>query len=197
LNLPEAAGLVTVRSVSPTPPPPDAPPVPEPYAIQQGELSLPQIVSRADFNETLYFLDRSELELLSREFEREQRRDLRGDVLNALFDRLEEPLPERQAEIIRILRQLLPTYLGAGELKYVTRILSELSRAPEERWPKASGARRRRSIGLGEPAVLSQLLSPSSRQLRSGRDELGASGAPGRAPCRCCCAASRPGTRRR
>ncbi|NJD09761.1 MAG: hypothetical protein FIB01_04720, partial [Gemmatimonadetes bacterium] len=159
-----------------------------PYAVQHGEPPLPQIVSRADFNETLYFLERGELELLSREVERELRRDLRGDVLNALFDRLEEPLPERQAEIIRILRQLLPTFLGAGELKYVTRILAELA----EILQKNTMAESERSAAeavyreLSEPAVLSQLLvameggniDPDGTELGGFLEHLGPSAMP-------------------
>jgi len=160
LNLPEGSGLRTVRPGTPVPEPAAAPPAPAPYAVQQGELPIPQIVSRADFNETLYFMERSELELLARELEREQRRDLKADVLSALFDRLEEPIPERQAEIIRILRQLLPTLLAAGELKYVTRILSELTAITEKKTMAESERSAAEAVyrELSEPAVLSQLL---------------------------------------
>jgi len=188
LSVPEGTGLHTVRPVPPEPAAPAGPAPPEPYAVQQGELTVPQIVSRADFNETLYFLERSELELLNREMEREQRRDLRADVLNALFDRLEEPLPERQAEIIRILRQLLPTFLGAGELRYVTRILSELSAILQ----KGAMAEAERSAAeavyreLSEPAVLSQLLvamesgsiDPDGSELGGFLEHLGPSAMP-------------------
>lgn len=188
LTLPEGSVAQAVRPVTQLEPPPGAPPAPEPYTVQQGALPVAQIVSRADFNETLYFLDRSELELLNRELEREQRRDLRGDVLNALFDRLEEPLPERQAEIIRILRQLVPTYLGAGELKYVTRILSELA-AILHKNVMGEGERSAAEAvyrELGEPAVLSQLLvaletgsiDPDGAELGDFLEHLGASAMP-------------------
>lgn len=159
-TLPEGTGLRTARQLPSEAEIAAGPPTPEPYAVQQGEPFVPQIVSRVNFNETLYFLERSELELLSREVAREQGRDLRTDVLNALFDRLEEPLPERQAEIIRVLRQLLPAFLGAGELKYVTRILSELAVIVQKNTMAESERSAAEAVyrELSEPAVLSQLL---------------------------------------
>lgn len=90
-------------------------------------------VSQEDFNPTLYSLDAREMERLRQDIEAEMTRDLRGDVLAALFDRLEEPgFPERQAEILGIFRQLLPNFLGRGALEGATRILEGL-RALERR----------------------------------------------------------------
>lgn len=95
-------------------------------AAGTGALS-PQGLSREDFDETLYFLDQNEMATLQTEVEVEMERDVRKDVLSALFDRLEErKYPERQAEILDILDQLLPLLLSSGDLKEAARVLDEL-----------------------------------------------------------------------
>ena len=81
-----------------------------------------------DFDETLYFLDQAEMAALQTEVEVEMERNLRAEVLNALFDRLEEPNQERQTEILDILDQLLPLFLSRGDLTNAARILDELDR---------------------------------------------------------------------
>ncbi len=84
-------------------------------------------VRQDDFNPTLYALDAREMDLLRRELHKEVYRDLRGDVLSALFDRLEEAdKPGRQSEILQILGTLLPTFLSRGGLTAATRVLEEL-----------------------------------------------------------------------
>ena len=91
--------------------------------------ALKQGLSREDFDETLYFLDQGEMAALQEQVEIEMERDLKRDVLNALFDRLEEPQwPDRQAEILDILDQLLPLFLSRGDLDYAGRVLEELDR---------------------------------------------------------------------
>jgi HEAT repeat protein len=86
-----------------------------------------QTISREDFNPTLYALDPREMSALRTELEKELHRDVRGDVLSALFDRLEEPEnPERQSEILGILSTLLPNFLSRGLLADATRALEEL-----------------------------------------------------------------------
>jgi HEAT repeats len=99
----------------------------EPRAARpQGEPSA-QSVSQDDFNPTLYALDPRETESLRRELAKELHRDMRGDVLSALFDRLEESeMPARQSEILGFLRTLLPNFLSRGSLTAATRILEEL-----------------------------------------------------------------------
>jgi len=137
------------------------PPVSEqPYAVQQGAPPVTGLISRDDFNETLYFLDHDELERLKSEIEREWTRDLRTDILNALFDRLEDPMPARQAEILRILRQMLPAFLARGDLGSASKILVELSAVLEQnRIDESQAAEARRIFDeLSEPASLSQLL---------------------------------------
>ena len=84
-------------------------------------------VSRDDFNPTLYALDPREMDALRREVELEMDRDLRGDVLSALLDRLEESAnPERQSEILAILRTLLPNFLSRSAIPAAARVLEEL-----------------------------------------------------------------------
>ncbi|MDH5761056.1 MAG: HEAT repeat domain-containing protein [Gemmatimonadota bacterium] len=87
----------------------------------------PASVRQEDFNPTLYSLDPREKEIIAGEMEKETNRDLRKDVLAALFDRLEEPhLPERQSEILGILHQLLPNFLSRGALVGAIMVLKEL-----------------------------------------------------------------------
>ena len=101
-----------------------------------------QGMGRDDFNPTLYSLDPREMDLLRHEIHLESSRDLRGDVLAALFDRLEEPEnPERQTEILAILRTLLPNFLSRGVLAPAARVLEEL-RAVESK-PEVFDVQRR------------------------------------------------------
>lgn len=91
------------------------------------EPAQPKRVSKDDFNPTLYSLDPREMQALRTELEKELHRDLRNDVLSALFDRLGEPhRPERQSEILGVLATLLPNFLSRGALTAATRILEEL-----------------------------------------------------------------------
>jgi hypothetical protein len=94
---------------------------------EEEEEEQPQTVRQDDFNPTLYALDSREMEQIRSELHKETYRDLRGDVLSALFDRLEEPeRPDRQMEILGILETLLPTFLSRGGLTAATRLLEEL-----------------------------------------------------------------------
>lgn len=102
----------------------EGPPKPRQTAEQPA---APKTVSKDDFNPTLYSLDPRELQALRTELEKELQRDLRTDVLSALFDRLEEAhRPERQSEILGVMATLLPNFLSRGALTAATRILEEL-----------------------------------------------------------------------
>jgi hypothetical protein len=118
-------------------------------------------ISRENFQEALYFLDPVELEALRAELEREWSRDVKADVLNALFDRLEDGSPERQDEILSILHQLLPVYVGRGDLPSAATILRELD-AILKRGGVFDAGRADRVARLFEelssPAVLGQLV---------------------------------------
>jgi HEAT repeat protein len=87
---------------------------------------LTTTVSTEDFREALYFLDEGEMRRLEGEVRREMDRDLWTDVLNALFDRLEDGSKERQTQVVSIAGDLLPTLLGAGRLDKAAYMLGEL-----------------------------------------------------------------------
>ena len=90
------------------------------------------IVRPSDFNETLYFLDDIEMQALQAEVRKEMERQVKIDVLNALFDRLEEGPEPRQVEILDILRQLLPSLLSRGDMGSASRLLVELKALIED-----------------------------------------------------------------
>ena len=141
--------------------PVSADPQAQPEAIKQGAPPVASTISREDFAETLYFLEAKELEFLKQEVDKEWERPIKADVLNALFDRLEDPVPKRQSEILRILRQLLPAYLASGDLHSASTILIELSGILGS--GEALGESQKREAEelfaeLSEPAVLNQLL---------------------------------------
>ena len=81
-----------------------------------------------DFSPTLYALDPDEKEQLRRALASEMSRDLRHDVLAALFDRLEEAgYLDRKSEILQIFRKLLPSLLRRGAVGDAANILEELA----------------------------------------------------------------------
>jgi hypothetical protein len=131
-----------------------------PTAVEAGQPSVSGLINRDDFEETLYFLDTAELAQLTADVEREWSRDVRCDVLNALFDRLEKGEPEWRTEILHILRQLLPAYLGGGDLRSATTIMVELNRLLDAK--VLEGEHRDEAMALytelSEPAVLRQLM---------------------------------------
>jgi hypothetical protein len=88
----------------------------------------------------------------------ELERDHGMGVLLALFDRLDEPhaSPERQEEIVGILRQLLPTFLGQGRLLHAARLLGELEEVRRRRDDLTPAARE------GMEAILEDFSSPES-----------------------------------
>jgi len=101
----------------------------EAAAGEQATEPAPATVSAEDFNPTLYSLDPKEMERIQEELQAEMQRDLRTDVLAALFDRLEEPeFPERQTEILEIFRTLLPNLLSRGALRSAAAVLDEITR---------------------------------------------------------------------
>lgn len=85
-----------------------------------------QSITTEDFREALYFLDEVEMRRLEAEVQREMRRDLWTDVLNAMFDRLEDGQADRQSQVVSIASDVLPTLLGAGRLETAAYMLGEL-----------------------------------------------------------------------
>jgi HEAT repeat protein len=98
-------------------------------STSQDEAEPSGQVKAEDFNPTLYSLDSAEMETIQEEIRLEMHRDLRGDVLSALFDRVEEPrFPERQKEILEVFQLLLPNFLSRGALRSAGLVLEELTR---------------------------------------------------------------------
>ena len=94
-----------------------------------GEGGPPPKVGQ-DFSPTLYALDPDEKEQLRQALAAEMSRHVRHDVLAALFDRLEEPEnPGRKSEILRILRELMPSLLSRGAVESAADVLEELAAA--------------------------------------------------------------------
>lgn len=141
---------------------------PEKIAAELGPMgtdappaAAPSAFGAKDFKETLYFLDPDETEAIRAEIEHEWTRDLRAPVISALFDRLEDPVPSRQLEILDIIHQLLPAFLGRGELGAAASVLRELTSLLEQDGVlDADGRRAARRIfdELSEPSTLVQLL---------------------------------------
>jgi hypothetical protein len=171
LALPERAGAAGPATVIP------------PLELEGGdegaeEVSsglLSSMVTAEDFDETLYFLDPAEMAALRREVELEMERDVRQDVVNALFDRLEEgDRPDRQAEIMDILDQLLPLFLGRGDMGSAAQVLEEL-----DRLARASGGELATRVDqvfrrLGEPEVLEQFVhAMEDGEISPSADEVG------------------------
>ncbi len=91
-----------------------------------AEEQPPATVSQDDFNPTLYALDAAEMEALRRSIEGEHARDVRGAVIDALFDRFEDGDVERRDEVFDIVDGLLPAFMARGEIAAATRILRQL-----------------------------------------------------------------------
>jgi hypothetical protein len=147
-----------------------------PPAVQNGEPPVAQQISRDDFEETLYFLEPGELDYLRNELAKEMERDIKADVLNALFDRIEDQMPKRQTEILGICRQMLPAYLSSGDLRSASKILIELNGVLEARdvlGPAQATEAQEIFAELSDPAVLNQLLrSLEEGAIDPGGDEL-------------------------
>jgi HEAT repeat protein len=133
---------------------------PQPPAVEAGQPTVAGLINRDDFEETLYFLEPTELERLHNEVELEWNRDVKTDVLNGLFDRIEDGYPEWRTEILRILRQMLPMFLGGGDLRSATLVLVELNVVMER--VDLTDEHRADALELyrelSEPAVLTQLM---------------------------------------
>jgi hypothetical protein len=165
LHLPQPEGVPRLAGVELTLVQRDvtAPPAPadqQPAAVQAGQPPVAGLLNRDDFEATLYFLEPSELAHLAAEVEREMRRDTKAEVLTALFDRLDQGLPEWRAEILGILRQLLPVYIGTGDLASATYIMGELNRLVDAGTLAGEDRQNAQSLfdELSEPAVLRQLM---------------------------------------
>jgi HEAT repeat protein len=94
----------------------------------QTAASAPPPKVGQDFSPTLYALDPDEKEQLRQALSAEMSRNVTHDVLAALFDRLEEAeYPGRKSEILKILRELMPSLLSRGAVESAADILEELA----------------------------------------------------------------------
>jgi HEAT repeat protein len=160
----------------------------KPTAIWSGAPPVSSLVSPENFVETLYFLESDELAELRGQLDLEWHRDTKAAVLDALFDRIEDPLPARQSEILRIFRQLLPAFLSRGDLGSATKVLREIIAHLDR--PQVEAEQREEAVALlrelGEPEVLGQLLrsledgsiDPSGEELGVFLSHLGRSALP-------------------
>jgi HEAT repeat protein len=99
-----------------------------PVAAPREEPRPITTVQQDDFRDSPYFLDETELRAIREQLAAEMDRDLWRDVLNALFDRIEDGPPERQARIAELLREMLPALMGAGNLRHAAMLLGEVRR---------------------------------------------------------------------
>ena len=83
-------------------------------------------VNLEDFESTLYFLEKGEIDYLKDEIRREYEQNLAKKVLSMLFDIFEEqPAEDARSEIISILENLVPHLLNSGDFRSVAFLLSE------------------------------------------------------------------------
>ena len=170
-NLDPAQIDAAVQGIDGEPPRPS-----ELRAAEQAAEAQRAGLSREDFEETLYFLDETELALLQREVELEWGRDLKSDVIDALLDRLEDSGPGRQRAVLGILRHLIPAFLTQGDLGSASKILVELTGMLEgpALAPEARQECHALFYELSEPAMVSQLVRGLEEGLLDpAGDELG------------------------
>lgn len=120
------------------------------------------VVSMADFDGTLYFLDEREIEYLQSEVRREYETDLRKNVISVLLDIFEQQTsPDVRNEVAEVLDSLMLHMLSAGQFANVAFMVREsliaVRRAtdlqPEQRDRLALLPQR-----LSAPEALAQLL---------------------------------------
>lgn len=153
-----------------------APPPVNPQAVREAAANPQESPGLAtdDFQETLYFLDDSELRQLEQEVRLEERRDLWQEVLNALLDRLEDGAMDRQVRIAALLEEVLPSMLAAGAYDRAAGLLEELSRLAtrDEPLPSAVLHRIREVFAqLSSPEALQQLVQVMDEPAHAERTE--------------------------
>lgn len=149
----------------------DEPPVPTPDLSQSADETLPALPElelspelqtptlREDFEPSLYFLDESDVAHLQQELRREWDRLVKQDVMVAVLDQYEMGDDERRAEIVDILRQMLPRVLAEGGFSQASFIVGELKLIAERAQSPAIAEQVGAIIGeLSEPIVLEQLV---------------------------------------
>ena len=114
------------------------------------EFSAGAIVSMADFDPTLYFLDEREVAYLHEEIEREYRHDLRTNVAAVLLDIFEtQSDPGIRSEVLENLQTLTVHLLTSGHFRGVANLLRE-SRVSLDRLTEITAEQRTRLGNLPE-----------------------------------------------
>lgn len=120
------------------------------------------IVSMADFDTALYFLEEREIEYLRGEVRKEYQDDLRRNVSAILLDIFEQQAaPDVRTEILSILDNLMLHLLSAAQFSAVAYLLRETAQASQRARELQAEHRQRLAAlpdRLSEPAALSQLL---------------------------------------
>lgn len=160
-NFVEVSAEAVELAGSPEPPPAQV----DTAAVREAASTSPPPKERGftpeDFQETLYFLDQAELRRLADEVRREAERDLWGDVLAGLFDRLEDGDSERQMRVLHLLGELLASMMGAGRIDRAADMLHEivdLANRPGVLSDDALKAMRDLFSQLSKPATVQQLV---------------------------------------
>ncbi|UCC82948.1 MAG: HEAT repeat domain-containing protein [Gemmatimonadota bacterium] len=149
----------------------DEPPVPVPDLSQADDTlpALPELelspelqtpTLREDFEPSLYFLDEADVAHLQQELLREWDRPVRQDVTVAVLDQYELGDEERRAEVVDMLRQMLPRVLAEGDFAKASFIVGELKGIAVKKQEDAAVIEEVDAIigELSEPIVLEQLV---------------------------------------
>jgi HEAT repeat protein len=149
----------------------DEPPVPTPDLSHAAGTELPALPElelapelqtpslREDFEPSLYFLNETDVAHLQQELRWEMDRPVKKDVTVAVLDQYELGDAERRAEIVEILRQMLPRVLAEGGFSQASHIVAELKTIAERKGSPEVAQEVDEIIGeLSEPIVLEQLV---------------------------------------
>ena len=133
-------------------------------AVEEDDTSPSRagVVSVADFDGTLYFLDEKEIEYLQTEVQREYKTDLRQNVVGVLLDIFEQQTePAIRNEVAEVLDSFMLHMLSAGQFHNVAYLVRE-SLVAVERAPELLPSQRDQlsllPLRLSAPEALTQLL---------------------------------------
>jgi len=138
----------------------------------------PGVVDLEDFDSTLYWLEEAEIRQIAEAVEKEYQQDLRGNVLNIVFDILEQRSEGwARSDVLGTLESYLPHILNAGDFRSVALILREI-RLLMRRAGLFEGEERERLDAftgrLSDPPVLQQILqSVTEAQSPPSEEDLG------------------------
>jgi len=135
------------------------------------------VIDVEDFDSTLYWLEEAEVRALTEAITQEYAQDLRRNVLNIVFDVLEQRgEDEVRFEILDSLEAYLPHVLNAGDFRVVAQILREarlLGRRPDLMTPGQRARLAAFTDRLSEAEVLTQILqSVTEAQTPPAEDDL-------------------------